>query len=86
MASFFSSIESAACRAGETLYNKWMNFRSLALFLAAFLPAAAFAHPGHASSALHLHAGVPMAGNTFDVWILAGALVGMVVSVMRPSR
>jgi hypothetical protein len=34
----------------------------------------------------HLHAGVPAAGNGFEVWILAGALVGMVASVMRPSR
>ena len=63
-----------------------MNFRSLALSLAAFLPAGAFAHPGHAASALHSHAGVPAAGNGFEVWILAGALVVMVASVMRPSR
>ena len=84
--SFLPPIESAACRAGETLYNRRMNFRSLALSLALFFPTGAFAHPGHASTALHLHAGVPTAGNALDVWILAAALVGMMASVMRPSR
>ncbi len=51
---------------------KALRIVSIALSLS---PVIALAHPGHGTSALHLHLGAPTAANTLDLRLTFAALV-----------
>ena len=52
-----------------------MNATRLIVTAIALIPVIGSAHPGHESSALHLHLGVPTAVNSLDLRLTFGALV-----------
>jgi hypothetical protein len=61
-----------------------MKFKNLFLSLLAVSSSLAVAHPGHGTSALHLHVGAPAALNSIDpTLIAAGLLVGSLLLAFR---
>jgi hypothetical protein len=52
-----------------------MKLKNLFLSLLAVSPSLAVAHPGHATSALHLHVGAPDALNSIDPTLVAAGLL-----------
>jgi hypothetical protein len=64
-----------------------MKFKNLFLSLLAVSPSLAVAHPGHGTSALHLHVGAPDALNSIDPTMMAaGLLVGSLLLAFRLSK
>lgn len=52
-----------------------MNATRLIFSALALIPVVGSAHPGHESSALHLHLGAPAAFNALDLRLTFGALI-----------
>jgi hypothetical protein len=51
-----------------------MNLKNLFFSVLALSPSLAVAHPGHETSALHLHVGIPSAMNSINPLMLAAGL------------
>ena len=64
-----------------------MKLKNLFLSLLAVSPSLAVAHPGHATSALHLHVGTPDALNSIDpTLVAAGLLLGALLLAFRLQK
>ena len=64
-----------------------MKLKNLFLSLLAVSPSLAVAHPGHATSALHLHVGAPDALNSIDpTLVAAGLLLGALLLAFRLQK
>jgi hypothetical protein len=64
-----------------------MNLKNLFLSVLALSPSLAVAHPGHETSALHLHVGIPSTMNSLNPLLLAaGLFVGSLFLAARLSK
>ena len=64
-----------------------MNAKRLIFTAITLIPVVGAAHPGHESSALHIHLGTPTALNALDLRLLFGALIlGLAYQAMRATK
>jgi hypothetical protein len=61
-----------------------MKLKNLFLCLLSLSPSLAVAHPGHGTSSLHLHVGVPSGLNSIDPTLVASGL--FVASLVLAAR